>query len=70
MAVKSGEVKDVDTTALRVGVKASGADRGESASSEEGNDGELHFEDVRKCWVYNKLLAIVEECGNDCCSGS
>lgn len=45
VAVESGNAKDVGTAALRVGVKASRADRGESAGSEEGN-GELHFEGV------------------------
>lgn len=70
MAVESGDAKDVDTTTLRVGVNASGADRGESAGSEEGNDGELHFEDDWNCWVYNKLLVNVEKGGDDCCRGS
>jgi hypothetical protein len=56
MAVESSDAKDVGTTALRVGVKASGADRGESAGSKEGNGGELHFEGVgsvgiaTSCW--------------------
>lgn len=67
MAVESGDAKYVDTTALRVGVKPGRADSGESAGSEEGNDGELHLEGVWKCWYYNRLLVSVEECSDDCC---
>lgn len=70
MAVESGDAKDVGTTALGVGVKAGRADRGESAGSEEGNDGELHFDGGWKCWYCNKLLVNVEECGDDCCRRS
>lgn len=68
MAVESGDAKDVNTAALRVGVNASRADRGESAGSEEGKDEGLHFEGGWKCW--NRLLVNVEECDDDCCRRS
>lgn len=59
MAVESGDAEDVGTTTLRVGIKASRADRGESASSEEGEHRELHFESGWKCWYFHKLLVNV-----------
>lgn len=60
MAIESGDAKDVGTTALGVGVKASRADRdGESAGSEDGSHEELHFEGGWKCWYFNKLLVSV-----------
>jgi hypothetical protein len=46
IAVEGGDVKYVSATALRVGINASGANRGKSAGSEEGNERELHFECV------------------------
>jgi hypothetical protein len=43
-AVETNNAENVGRTAKRVGIKTSRADSGESAGSEESNDGELHFE--------------------------
>lgn len=50
LAVESEDVEDVGRTALRNGVKASRADGGDSAGSEEGNSRELHFEGGWRFW--------------------
>lgn len=50
LAVESEEVSDIGRTALRNGVKASRADGGDSAGSEEGNSRELHFEGGWRFW--------------------
>lgn len=43
-AVETNNAEDQIRTALRAGKNAIRADSGESAGSEESNDGELHFE--------------------------